>query len=198
MAYVELKVGSIIVYPDTYSLEVVTSIVRAKSSDLDYKVARTKLLHHTSKSSTHAYYWSAVGGKNSYFIRDGHIVNLSVEELAKIRVDLNILSKLLPKVLHINGVFNHFVGFEIPELIEEMKSKLDLRMEVRRIIKDSIYKNRSLKHLWWKTSKLNADRRSMVSVLAELLIIPGATKASIDAAMTMHFGVGVFNVGVNL
>lgn len=190
MAYVELKVGSIIVYPR--SLEVVTNIVRAKSNDLNYKVARTKLLHQNSKGTTHSYYWSAVGGKNSYYIREGQVVNLSAEELAKVRGDLNMLSKLLPKVLHINGVFSHIVDNKIPELIEEMKSKIDLRMEVRRIIEDCICKNSSLKHIYSK-KKYNAELRSNVSVLAEFLLIPGATKDSIDAAMTVHFGQSIFN-----
>jgi hypothetical protein len=195
MAYVELKVGSIIVYPS--SLEVVTSIVRAKSKELDYKVARTKLLHQNSKGATHSYYWSAMGDKNSYYIREGQVVNLTAEELAKVRGDLNMLSKLLPKVLHINGIFSHIVDNKIPELIEEMKSKLDLRMEVRRIIEDSICKNYRLKHIY-KSTRLNPELRPMVSVLAELLLIPGATKDSIDATMTMNFGVDVFNVGVNV
>lgn len=195
MAYVELKVGSIIVYPR--SLEVVTSIVRTKSNDLYYKVARTKLLHQNSKGATRAYYWSAVGGKNSYYVREGQVVNLSAEELANVRGDLNMLSKLLPKVLHINGVFRYVVDNKIPELIEDMKSKLDLRMEVRRIIDDSSYKNSNLKHIY-RSTRLNPELRPMVSVLAELLLIPGATKDSIDAAMTMNFGVGVFNVGVNV
>lgn len=195
MAYVELNVGSIIVYPR--SLEVVTSIVRAKSNDLNYKVARTKLLHQNSKGTTRSYYWSAVGGKNSYYIREGHVVNLSAEELAKVRGDLNMLSKLLPKVLHVNGLFSHIVDNKIPDLIEEMKSKLDLRFEVRRIIQGSIYKNRSLKHIG-KSSKLNAELRDRVSVFAELVIIPGAAKDSIDAAMTMYFGHGIFNAEGNV
>lgn len=194
MAYVELKAGSIIVYPS--SLEVVTSIVRAKSKELDYKVARTKLLHQTSKSATHAYYWSAVGGKNSYYIREGHVVNLSAEDVAKIKGDLNMLSKLCAKAKDINEVYSLVHDNRIPQLIEGLKPKLDLRMEVRRIIHESIFKNRSLKHLW--KSKLNADRRGVVSVLAELVIIPGATKDSIDAAMTMCFGQGVFNAGGNV
>lgn len=199
MAYVELKVGSIIVYDRIYErrLEVVTSTISGSTMGLNCKVAKTKLLAQNTKDNALYFYASKVDDKNSYYINGGHVVNLSAEELSKVRVDLNILSKLLPKVLHINGVFNHVVGFEIPELIEEMKSKLDLRMEVRRIIEESIYKNSNLKHLCSK-KKYNAELRSNISVLAELLIVPGATKESIDAAMMMYFGQGVFNVGVNV
>lgn len=203
MAYFELKVGSIIVYPDNSSLEVVTGIACRKCIDKSSKWARTKLLHHDSKSPIFRLYCGTADGKY-YYLRKCRVVNLAAEELAKIRGDLNMLSKLLPKATSVHGVFSIVVDNEIPELIEGLKPKLDISMEVRRIAEDSIYKNPRLKHLY-KIKRLSPDLRSIspslrskVSVLAELLLIPGATKDSIDAAMTMNFGVGVFNVGVNV
>lgn len=193
MAYVELRVGSIIVYPA--GMEVVTSITRPKGTAS--RLIKTKLLHHTSKCASRAYYNGILGDRKLCYIREGHVVNLDTEELTRIRSDLNMLSKLLHKATSTNEVFMYVIDNKIPELIEEMKPKLDLRMEVRRILEDCIGKNYSLKHIY-RSTRLNPDLRPMVSVLSEFLLIPGATKDSIDAAMTMNFGVGVFNVGVKV
>lgn len=210
MAYVELKVGSIIVYPR--SLEVVTSIVRTKSNDLYYKVARTKLLHQDSKGATRAYYWNILG-KNSYYISECTVVNLSAEEVAKVKGDLNMLSKLCAKAKDINEVYSLVHDNRIPQLIEGLKPKLDLSAEVQNILASNLMSNKNLKlhkeELPAKNTQnpLGSDldihmnelkQRNMVSKLVETIVLPNVTKASIDVAMTMHFGQGIFNTEGNV